>query len=257
MTVMNLGAALSFELSKIRTLRSTAWNLGLFLVVSVALAITTGYFLRITYTDLSASAQQRFDPIGAGHSGLQLGLLALVILGVLVVTSEFSSGTIRSSLTAVPRRGVFFTSKLLAGALVAFAASVVVVVVSFFATQAALGSHSVGIGDDGVLRSLVGAVLYTTLLTVFAMGLATVLRSAALTIGILIPLFFMVSTILANIPHVQKVAQFLPDIAGGQILYREPQGTTVLNPWTGLAVLVAWTAAAVVGGFLVIRRRDA
>jgi ABC-2 type transport system permease protein len=89
------------------------------------------------------------------------------------------------------------------------------------------------------------------------MGLAAVLRSSALTIGILFPLFFLVSTILSNLPKVGTVAQFLPDVAGGQILYRQPQGDTVLNGWTGLAVLLAWTVAAVRAGHLAIKRRDA
>jgi ABC-2 type transport system permease protein len=67
----------------------------------------------------------------------------------------------------------------------------------------------------------------------------------------------MISTILTSIPKIGKVAQFLPDVAGGQILYREPQGDTVLNGGTGLAVLVAWTIAALVAGYLAVRRRDA
>lgn len=251
------GAALSFEWSKLRTLRSTFWNLALFLAVSVAVAVPTGYFLNQTYADMDAAERASFDPIGSGLSSVRLGLLALVIFGVLAVSTEYTSGTIRSSLAAVPRRGLFFGSKLVAGGLVALAASVVVVTATFVATQVMLGDNRVALTDDGVLRSVLGAIVYTTLLCVFSMGLAAVLRSSALTIGILFPLFFMVSTILSNIPKVSTVAQFLPDVAGGQIFFREPQGDTVLNGWTGLAVLLAWTVAAVVAGQLAVSRRDA
>jgi ABC-type transport system involved in multi-copper enzyme maturation permease subunit len=250
-------AALSFEWSKIRTLRSTYWNLGLFLLVSLALAIPTGVFLRDNYDEMTPAERAGFDLVGSGLGGLRLGLLALVIFGVLVVSSEYSSGTIRSSLAAVPRRGVFYGSKLLAGGLVALASSVVVVTASFLSLQLSLGTYRVPLTGDAVLRAVLGAMLYTTLLGVFAMGLAAVLRSSALTIGILFPLFFLVSTILSSLPKVGKLAQFLPDVAGGNILYRQPPADTVLNAWTGLAVLVAWTAAAVFAGYLAVKRRDA
>ncbi|WP_317790979.1 ABC transporter permease subunit [Actinoplanes sichuanensis] len=257
MTVADFGAALSFEWYKIRTLRSTFWNLSAFLAVSLALAVPSGWYLHKTYTELDAAERAAFDPIGSGLSSVRLGLLALVIFGVLTVTTEYTSGTIRSSLAAVPRRGTFFASKVAAGSLVALAASTVVVIATFAATQVMLGEHAVSLSDDGVLRAIVGGIVYTTLLCVFAMGLAAVLRSSALTIGLLFPLFFMISTILTSIPKVGQVAQFLPDVAGGQILYREPQGDTILNGWTGLAVLVAWTVAALAAGYLAVRRRDA
>lgn len=251
------GAALSFEWGKIRTLRSTFWTLGLFLFVSVAVAVPTGYVLNDTFADLDAAERAAFDPIGSGLSSVRLGLLTLVIFGVLAVTTEYTSGTIRSSLAAVPRRGLFFGSKLAAGGLVALVASVIVVAVTFAVTQFMLGENRVAITDDGVLRALFGAIAHTTLLCIFSMGVAAVLRSSALTIGILFPLFLTVSAILSNIPKVGTVAQFLPDVAGGQIFYREPQGDTVLNAWTGLAVLVAWTVVAVIAGHLAVKRRDA
>jgi ABC-type transport system involved in multi-copper enzyme maturation permease subunit len=88
------------------------------------------------------------------------------------------------------------------------------------------------------------------------MGLATVLRSSALTMSILLPLFFMISTILNNIPGVRKAAQFLPDVAGGIVLFRDPPDNTVLTAWSGMAVLLAWTALSVAAGYLAVRRRD-
>jgi ABC-2 type transport system permease protein len=253
--VSAVSAATAFEWTKIRTLRSSFWNLLLFLIITLGIALPTGYYVRITAKDTGASA---LDPVAAGFSGLRLGLIALVIFGVIIVSSEYSSGTIRSSLTAVPRRGVFYGAKLLAGGAVALVSSLVVVLTGFFVTQLALGDEfSVALSDDGVLRAMAGGVVYTTLLCLFAMGLATVLRSAAVTIGILLPLFFIVSTILTSIPGVKVVAQFLPDVAGGQVLYRDPQPDTVLTPLTGLGVLVLWTAAALIAGYLAVRRRDA
>lgn len=252
-------AAVAFEWTKIRTLRSTVWTLALFSVSSVGIAFLFGYVMRGEYADMGQAARESFDPVASGFSGLKLGMIAIVVFAVLAVCSEYSTGTIASSLTAVPRRGVLYTAKMLTGTLTAFAVSVVVVIVSFFAAQLALGSSAgVSVTDDGVLRAMLGAVLYMTLICAFSMGIASVLRSSALTMGILVPLFFMISTILNSIPGVQKVAQFLPDVAGGLMLRsKPPQGDTVLTAWSGLAVLVAWVVVAVTAGYLAMRRRDA
>lgn len=258
MTMADTSAAMRFEWTKIRTLRSTQWSLVVYFLLSMAIALLSGYFLRGAYKDMSAESKADFDPVAAGFHGLRLGLVVLVVFGVLIVTSEYSTGTIRSSLTAVPRRDVFYRAKLLTGTATALVTSTVVVVASFFTTQLVMGGpQSASLSDDGVLRALVGGVVYPTLLCVFSMGLASVLRSSALTIGILVPLFFMVSAMLNSIPGVQKAAQFLPDVAGGLILQSgRPEGT-VLTAWTGMAVLVAWTAASVIAGYLAMRRRDA
>ncbi|OEV07532.1 ABC transporter permease subunit [Streptomyces nanshensis] len=252
-------AAVAFEWTKIRTLRSTVWSLALFSVMSIVVALLAGYVMKGVYADMSATAKANFDPVASGFSGLKLGMIALVVFGVLSVSSEYSTGTIRSSLAAVPRRGVFYTAKMVTGTATALVLSAVVVTASFFATQLMLGSPaSVSVSDDGVLRAMVGGVLYMTLICAFSMGLASLLRSSALTMGILVPLFFMISTILNSIPGVQKVAQFLPDLAGGLILRSTPPaGDTILTPWTGMAVLAAWAVLAVAAGYAAVRSRDA
>ncbi|GHJ36772.1 ABC transporter permease [Streptomyces sp. TS71-3] len=251
-----VNGAVAFEWSKMRTLRPMLWSLVLYVVASLALAVLTGAVVQHQYAHKPAPSS--FDPISTGFSGLRLGLIALVIFGVMIVTSEYSSGTIRGSLAAVPRRGVFYAAKMLTGGLAALVVSVVAVLTSFFVTQATMGdAERVSLADDGVLPALIGAVLYTTLLCLFSMGLAALLRSTALTMGILVPLFFTVSTILTNIPGVGKVAQFLPDVAGGMVLYRHAPDGYVLDAWSGMAVLAVWTAAAGVAGYLAVRRRDA
>lgn len=254
MTTARMGAAMAFEWTKLYTLRSMRFSLLAYLALSVAVGVLTGVFVGRAYAH--KPAPDGFDSISAGFSGLRLGMIALVVFSVLIVSSEYSSGTIRSSLTVVPRRDVHYAAKLLTGASVALAVSLVAVLASFFGTQGGMGAESVSLTDDGVARSLVGAVLYTTLLCVFSMGVASLLRSPVLTLGILLPLFFTVSTVLSNLPGVREVAQFLPDVAGGLVLYRHPPGDTVLGAWTGLGVLGLWTAASVAAGYWAMRRRD-
>ncbi|MGP4110159.1 ABC transporter permease subunit [Streptomyces sp. 4N509B] len=251
------GAAVAFEWTKIRTLRSSFWSLALCFLVSVVIALLFGYVLRGSYDDMSAESKASFDPVGSGFNGLRLGMVALVVFGVTTVTSEFATGTINGSLAAVPRRGLLYGAKVATGTAIAFAVSVVVVLVTFLTAQAAIGSeHNASFTDPGVARAVVGAVLYMTLLCAFSMGLATVLRSPAVTLGVLVPLFFIVSEILSNLPGVRTVAQFLPDVAGGIILDAEPPDGTVLTAWTGMAVLAAWTALAVAAGYVALRNRD-
>ncbi|WP_419996274.1 ABC transporter permease subunit [Streptomyces boninensis] len=252
-------AATAFEWSKLSSLRSTMWSLVAYATVSIAGAVALGVLIGMRYEEMTAAGKADFDPVSAGFSALRLGMIALVVFGVLAVSSEYASGTIRSSLAAVPRRGVFYGAKLLAGGAAAFGVSAAVVLASFFAAQAAMGSGapSVSLTDAGVPRAVIGAVLYTTLLCLFAMGLAALLRSAALTMGILVPLFFVISGILSSVPGVQQAAQFLPDVAGGLVLVRTPPSDTVLNAWTGMGVLAGWTALALLAGYTATRKRDA
>ncbi|MER6996325.1 ABC transporter permease subunit [Streptomyces sp. NPDC000410] len=250
-------AILAAEWTKIRTVPSTAWTLGLTCVLSPGLGILVALSLR---ADIDRVVN--FDPVFAGLYPLTIGQLALVAFGVLLVGSEYSSGTIRASLAAVPRRGAFFGGKVLAGASVALGVSVITVIVTFAAAQAALGPHATTFGADGVPPAIVGACVYLTLICVFSMGVAMLLRSSAVSLGILLPLLFLGSQGLGNIPALKPVLQYFPDQAG-MVLMRavstqgDPRFGHDYGPWGALAILVAWTAAALACGHLALSRRDA
>jgi ABC-type transport system involved in multi-copper enzyme maturation permease subunit len=252
-----VGAAAAAEWIKIRTMRSAAWNVLLTLLVSVGL----GYLLgRLTSADPGTVGDH--DPIAMTFYGLTLGQLALVAFAALVVGTEYSSGTIRGSLTAMPRRGVFYGGKLIAATLVLAVVSAVTVTATFVAAQVALGPYSVPITHDGVPEAFVGACLHLTLLGLFALGVATMLRGSARTLGILLPLFFLGSQGLGNVPKVRAVTQFLPDQVGMVIMHLagpqdQARWARAYGPWTGIAILALWAAAALLGGYVMLRRRDA
>jgi ABC-2 type transport system permease protein len=253
----SLLSAVSFEMSKARTVRSTVWSLILCFCVSVAIALLFGWVLRGAYDDMSPEGRAGFDPVASGYNGLRLGMIALVVFGVMLVSSEFSTGTIRSSLAAVPIRGRFYAAKIITGTAMALVVSVITTFVTFFAAQTAIGTaHNASITDKGALPATMGAILYMTLLCTFSMGVAAVLRSTALSLGILVPFFFMLSEILNNLPGVQQVAQFLPDAAGQIMMRGDPPENTILNGWTGLGVLTLWTVVALFAGYAGLRRRD-
>jgi hypothetical protein len=250
------------EWTKIRTVRSTGWTLSLAFVLCVGLGSLFALLVRDQFDRMSQEARANFDPVMTGFYSLTLGQISLVAFGVLVVGAEYTSGTIRASLAAVPSRGLFYGSKVLAATMTASVFSLITVFLTFFAAQAALGPHGTSLGEPGVLRAVLGACAYLTLMCAFSMGVAAMLRSTALSLGIMIPLLFLNSQGLGNIPKIRTVAQFLPDQAGAVMMrVVEPERSFVTHrdfgPWAGLAILLAWTTTALAGGYLVLRRRDA
>ena len=257
MSAALLQAVLSSEWTKLRTVRSTVWALLGAFVLSVGLSYAVGLSFRNNFASV-----ERFDPLFATYYSLTLGQLALVVFGVLLVGGEYASGTIHASLTAVPRRGLLYGCKVLAGTLTALSVSLVTVAVTFLAAQAALGPHATSLGTEGVPQATVGACLYLTFICAFSMGVAAILRSSTRSLGILLPLLFLGSQGLGNIPKVKTVAQYLPDQAGMAIMHitgppGDPRFAHDYGPWGGLAILALWTAAALLGGYLQLRRRDA
>ncbi|WP_116213930.1 ABC transporter permease [Streptomyces olivoreticuli] len=249
---------LQSEWTKIKSVRSTVWTLGLALVVTVALGILISALSKSNFDKLSPKERLTFDPTFTSFAGMGLGQLAMIVFGVLVVSNEYSTGMIRTSLAAVPQRGTFLFSKITIATLLTLAVSMVTSFLAFFLGQAMLGEHKASIGDPGVLRAVIGGGLYMTLITVFSMGIATMLRSPMLSLGILMPFFFLISNILGAVPATKKVAQYFPDQAGRKVM----QVITLdddapYGPWGGFAIMVLWVVAALVGAYVVLRERDA
>lgn len=256
---MAAAQVLRSEWTKIRSVSSTVWTLSIAVVVTIALGMLIAALSKSEFDDMSARDQLSFDPTFISFAGMSLGQLAMIVFGVLVVSNEYSSGMIRSSLAAVPRRGVFLAGKLTVATALALVVGLVTSFVAFFLGQAMLGGHRASIGDDGVLRAVVGGGLYMTLIALFSMGVAVMLRSPMLSLGILMPFFFLISAILGNVSATKKVGRFLPDQAGSRIMQVVPpvDDDTPYGPWGGLGIMALWVLAAVVGGYLVLKKRDA
>ncbi|MCP9957239.1 ABC transporter permease subunit [Streptomyces sudanensis] len=254
-------AVLRSEWTKIRTVASTTWTLACALVVTVATGAGLSALTRARFEDLPAFERAAFDPTLVGFSGMVLGQLAMVAFGVLVVGTEYGSGMIRVSLAAVPRRGTFLFAKVAVAGLLALAVGLATGFASFFVSQALLGEHRTSIGEENVLRAVIGSGLYMGLIAVLSMGVAAMLRSSMLSLGILVPFFFLVSQILSAVPGAKEVARYFPDQAGSKIMQVVPnamgQDPVPYGPWGGLGIMLLWVAAALAGGYVVLRRRDA
>ncbi|MFI5983231.1 ABC transporter permease [Streptomyces sp. NPDC051555] len=254
-------AVLQSEWTKIRTVSSTIWTLIAALVVTVGVSAGLCAVFNATFKDMDQAQQLTFDPTVASFAGMTLGQLAMIVFGVLVVGSEYSTGMIRTSLAAVPGRANFLLAKLTAATGLALIVGLATSFLSFFLGQAILGSHSIGIGEAGVLRAVIGAGLYMTLTALFSMGVATILRSSMLSLGILMPFFFLVSPILGAVSATRKVAQYFPDQAGSKVMQVVPGGmdsaAAPYGPWGGFGIMALWVLAVVLGGYFVLKHRDA
>jgi ABC-2 type transport system permease protein len=249
------------ELTKIRTVRSARWALLLTPLICACLGYAVSLSLRHSFPRLPVQQRNDFDPLFATFYGLSLGQLTLVVFGVIVIGGEYSTGMIVTSLTAVPRRGLFYVAKMAAALLTAAGAALVAVTATFFAAQQALGPHRTSAGAPGTLPAALGAWLYLILICAFAMGITAILRSPALALGIMMPLLFLDSQGLGNVPGLQKVIDYLPDQAGAVLMHMNGPGggrfSRPYSPWAGMAIMLAWTAAALACGYLVLARADA
>lgn len=247
------------EWTKIRSVASTVWTLSLAVVVTIALGMLISALSRSQYDRMPVRERISYDPTLVSFAGMTLGQLALIVFGVLVVSNEYSTGMIRTSLAAVPQRGTFLFSKIAVAAGLALVVAFATSFAAFFLGQAVLGPHRAQLSDPGVLRAVIGGGLYMTLITVFSMGVAAMLRSPMLSLGILMPFFFLISNILGNVDATKKIGRYLPDQAGSRIMQVVPRlgDDTPYGPWGGLGIMVLWVIAAVTGGYVLLRKRDA
>lgn len=247
---MLLRSAVHSEWLKFRTL----WSQWIALAAVFAATVAFSLLMSGTFTaeDL---ARPDFDPLRSSYYGLNFGAIGAVSFGAMAVAGEYRTGAIRISLAAVPRRGVFYTAKLMVVGALALAVGLVSSLTCFLAGQVFLDDRGVGLGDPGALRAVLGCGIYLALIALFAAGLTMVLRSAPAVLGTLIPFLIMVSFVFGDIEDDGGLADFLPDRAGQQVLLQDPTGP--LGPWAGLGVLALWVAAALWAGGAALGRRDA
>ncbi|MEV4555963.1 ABC transporter permease [Kitasatospora sp. NPDC049285] len=250
-------AVLQSEWTKVRSVRSTVWTLAATFLVTLVVGALLSLVTKQNFAEFTKDQSTPFDATSTAFSGILLGELAIIVFGVLAVGNEYSSGMIRVSLAAVPQRGTLLAGKTAVLGALALAVSLVTAFVTFFVGQAMLGPHSTTLGSPGVLRAVFGAACYLTLLCLFAAGVTAMLHNQTLALGILVPFFFLLSPILSAVPKVKTVAHYFPDYAGSRILQVYQPDSQPYGPWTGLLICALWTAAALLGGYLVLKTRDA
>jgi ABC-2 type transport system permease protein len=258
-----LGGTLRSEFTKIRSVRSTYWTLLVLLAVSIGIGAAICAGTAANWSQASAADRATFDATQVSVAGLfYLGQLVIVVLGAIVLTAEYSTGMIRTSLTAMPRRATMYIAKAAVFAVVALAVTLAAAFISFFLGQSLLASThaSATLSQPGVLRAVVGSALYVTLVGLFAFAAGAIFRHTAATITSIIGLLFVIPILAHLLPHTwyDDLARWLPDAAGRAISATvSGQDPHLFSPWGQFSVFAIYTAVLLVVGGIMFRKRDA
>jgi ABC-2 type transport system permease protein len=248
------------EWTKARTVPSTMWTLIVAAVMGIGLGALISAVSADHYAKSSLSNKLTWDPTSISLSGFAIAQLAIGVLGILLITSEYSTGAIGSSLAAVPRRGRFLGAKAAVVIVLIFVATEVISFASFFIGQALMSGHAptATLGDPTVLRALVGGGLVGALLALMGLALGTLIRHAAGAIAVLVAVLFVLPGVAAALPASieHSVEEFWPTQAGGQVTQVIHTANT-LSPWAGFGVFLVFVAILSGVAFALLNRRDA
>ena len=248
------------EWTKLHSLRSTRWSL----LVAVGLAIgLPALFAAVTSSHWGhMSLHERADrhPLDIALAGVNVAQLAIAVLGVLVITGEYSTGMIRASFTAVPKRLPVLWAKIAVYGAVAFALMLPSVLIAFFASQAILSKHNIlqiSFSHPGVARSVVGGAGYLVLIGIFALAVGVIVRNTAGGIAAFAALFFVIPPLMNILPSSwnNAVSPYLPDAAGRRMFSLQTRAHD-LHPWPGFLLFLGYTVLAVAIAAVLLVRRD-
>ena len=247
------------EWTKLRTQLSTFWALLATMILITGFGI--GYsLLREARPPHGAAAIASFDPAAVSLSGMQLAQIAAGVLGVLLITSEYATGLIRTTIAAVPRRLPVLWGKAALVVAATVAASLPAAFAAFLAGQSILARRhlSVPLSQPGVARAVIGSALYLAVAGLLGLGLGALLRSTAAGIAALFGLLFAVPLVAGFLPGswADDVSRYLPAQAGQAVTTVHPDPTTSLAPWTGFGVFCAYAAILLGLAALRVRRGD-
>ncbi len=256
-------AVVHAEWTKLWSVRSTLWSL----LVTVAMIVGLGALFcaaRVARADhLDPGELRNFDATGFSLNGIFLAQLAVGVLGVLVISSEYATGQIRATFGATPQRNIVLIAKVVVFMVVVFVVGLVACSAAFFIGQAILSGSTklqhASIGDPGVLRAVVGGAMYLSVLGALGVGLGTILRRTAGAIAALVGLL-LILPILVNFlpsPWNTDISKYLPLSAGNSVFHTAKLAGTDLSLWVGFTVFCAYAVASLAVGAVLLARRDA
>jgi ABC-2 type transport system permease protein len=248
------------EWTKLFSLRSTRWSLFAAVVLTIGLPVLFAAVTSSHWGSMSPRDRAERSPLDIALAGVNLSQLAIAVLGVLVITGEYSTGMIRASFTAVPRRLPVLWAKAGVFALVTFVLAVPSVLIAFWASQAILSRHDilqVSFSSPGVARSVIGGAVYLTLVGIFALAIGAVVRNTAGGISVFAALFFVIPPLMLLLPSSWQhaITPYLPSEAARSI-FSLTHGSDMLAPGPGLALFLGYTMLAIAVAAVLLVRRD-
>lgn len=257
---LNFGGILRSEWIKLRSLRSTVWSFALVIVVSLGMALLMSAPAASLDGNQATDDQQLQVLLNTTTFGLFFGQMIIAILGVISVTGEYSTGMMKSTLTAVPRRLPALAGKMIVMFVATFLVGVISAVGSYYVATLMLAGVDISadLFDPLMLQAVFGGALYLALIAVFAQGIGAILRSSAggiaLALGTLLVLPVILSMIGAD--WTADVSPYLLSNAGAEIFFTS--GYSVIEHWwQNLLITLAWVAASVGVAGLLLKNRDA
>jgi ABC-2 type transport system permease protein len=284
-----LAGTIRSEFTKLRSVRSTYWTIAALVIVSVGFAAIAGFAIANNLHNNPANKAGMDATQASLGAFFELGQLIIAVLGALTITSEYSTGMIRTSLTAMPRRGTVYAAKLVAFTTVTLVVSIITSFVTFFVGQAAMSGsgvsaslfHSVTIPANAVqngppsnvtfsgtivispgtvLTAIVGTALFVTVVALIAFGLGAIIRHTAGAITSAIGLMFVIPIIVQLLPNTWRwdIIRFFPDSAGRVLSVTVGQQNPHLwSAWPQFGVTLVYAAVLVGVGAYLFRKRDA
>jgi ABC-2 type transport system permease protein len=248
------------EFTKLFSVRSTAWTLLTLVAATIGFGVLACWGTNHSWPQASPSQQANFDPVSTSMSGLALGQLAIAVLGVMVISTEYSTGGIRVTLSTVPQRLRVLAAKALVFTGVSLTIGLATAFGAFFAGQPWFSERHLGasLGDHGVLRAVIGGGLYVAASGLFGLAMGTLLRRTAGAVTAAVALLLVVPPLMNILPGAwgDAVVRYFTSNAGQQISYVHQSGN-YLSPWLGFGVYCLWWAVPLAAGAWLMQRRDA
>lgn len=255
--------AMDSEFAKIRSVRSTYWTLLIALLLSVGVSFLIAALTSANWDSISTTQRATTD-MSAVVAGVYFGVLVTGVLGVLVVSTEYGTGMMRTSLTAFPRRATLFLAKATVLTGVVLLLGIVIAFASYALSSPFYTRHGVelSLSQGANLRALLAVPVYLTMVALMGLGLGYLMRHTAGAISSLVGLFFVVPIITNFLPGTvgKNINKIVPSNAGSAMMTTHPTNvgdTPILTPLGGFTALLVWTAVLLIPAFMLFRRRDA
>jgi ABC-2 type transport system permease protein len=249
------GDVLRSEWTKFRAVRSTYWTLLIAAGTGIGLSIVVAF----AFAHQPSGPQTQFDPLLPGFASLEYAVLAIGVLGALTFTSEYSTGLIRTTLAAVPRRRALLAAKAAVTGAVALVTGEVVAFASFLADQAILnGSHlGVSLSHPGVPGAVLADGLLLFVCAMTGLSLGAIIRHTAGSVAAVVGVIYLPAVLgFLPPPWNDRIVRFTLISAAQQVTALHPS-TTLFAPAISLIVLLAWPAAGLTAAAVLITRWDA
>ena len=248
------------EWTKLHSLRSTRWSLFAGILLTILFPVIFAAATSSHWGSMSANERADRHPLDIALAGVNVSQLAIAVLGVLVITGEYSTGMIRASFAAVPKRLPVLWAKTVVFAVVSFLLMLPPVLIAFFASQAILSRHDllqISFSDPGVARSVIGGAVYLLLVGVFALGIGAIVRNTTGGIATFAAIFFVIPPLMNILPTSwnNAISQYLPSEAGRQI-FSLTHGTHSLAPLPGGLLFLGYCALTLAIAAVLLVRRD-